>query len=62
MGPIDLNDPKLGVSKEMFDVYLKTVEIKNEMGVCEGFEKVADEESNKQWTVYYECEHKSRSC
>ena len=37
MGPVDLNDPKLGVSKEMYDYYHLTVSMKEEYGVCPGY-------------------------
>ena len=62
MGPIDLNDPNLGVSKEMLDVYVLTNDIKNERGVRVGSEHEHEhEESSKQWGVCHECEHKCRS-
>ena len=37
-GPIDLRDPNLGVSKEMWDAYVLTNDLKNEKGVMAGSE------------------------
>ena len=37
-GPIDLRDPNLGVSKEMWDAYVLTNDLKNEKGLMAGSE------------------------